>query len=292
MYYTNRVFKNFTFLIIMLLIGTFLGASFIEDLLKETQLCVTGSTVCIAKYMLLFGAGIVVLQLLVTVTIDLTFKKYVNIEINNNFLESINNEEKFGYAKSIGLVIRNKTNKSYTNCTGIIEEMKYMLLVNGKLKENPLTPFTDIPSNKVLIWNSVQKPVCKIDILAKSKENVLLVANSTSNYRFNFTKDKLNSNKSKPVINNFSFCDSSSLPTLLEGLYKLKIRINGKVNDEEFVQYCNVYFFYEKTSLSHTEGFLQQEVDQSLMFLFDDDPTKNEWVKNFFATRMANALVT
>lgn len=250
----------------------------IQDYLVNAKICDTTNSFCA------LGLGsfivIVIVTLLATVSdgiIRLFSIGKIKLVPEENIRQLIHTGEFLGSSFGAGIKVINNNGFSISDCMTTIVQKEQLVYQNGSLVPSPNSnAFFGLSPLGNLTWNRYGNEQCKIDIHAKSSENIILVANMIIGVRL---KEPQKQEDMNPIqVFNFALCPHNPMQITDTGLYKIKIRFNGKKKDEELVEHFDGYIF----SAFVPSDDLAIPSQRIYIHIFTGNPMKDPLVQKFF----------
>lgn len=167
------------------------------------------------------------------------------IPINNINVSSVSNIP-FSLSSAVGIEIHNNNLFEVSECTATLESLQRVFIEKGKIKlDGKGWSKLGIGTKKELRWidKDFNGSNCKVLIKPNSKENTILIAGIFN--RVKIEKKKKSTNEINKFFS-FTFCEPSPEQMIATGLFKVKVRVNGKgfensVVVKEFENYIYSY---------------------------------------------------
>ncbi len=159
-----------------------------------------------------------------------------------------------GWSWTVGVKVHNENTYDINECFGTLETLQRVYIERGILVYGGHWLFNmGLDVSKKLRWTSGEDTTCKISIPAKSKETVLMVSSiiHVAEVEKNGKAIKVKDRKMKKYVI-FNFCETYPKTFHGSGLFKVKIRINGKVfGKADIIEYFEGYVYSYMTEDEH-----------------------------------------
>jgi hypothetical protein len=210
-------------------------------------------------------------------------QSYVKLMPVNNIKTSIANDAYFAFSDGVGLKIYNPNPYEISKCFATLESLERVVIQNEKLV--CVKGFYDqigLQYSNKLRWanTEIKNTDCEITLAAESKENIVLIANFINRSDVSRGRGKKIKVGKNYIYFNFAFCGMNQGSMYHAGLFKIKIRINGKIpskpDKSDVIEFFEGYIY---SYIKEISPFLQEfDIYWSKEPLKDQRIIKDSWV--------------
>jgi hypothetical protein len=178
----------------------------------------------------------------------------INIIPVNKVNSHVNEEWVRGFSFGIGLEIQNNNYFDIVQCSVTLESIQPVFIQNGKLvclKEKWLEDIGSSVNKKLRFTDST----CETSISGKSKEKTIVVAHNVNVKKITKKGEKETLSKDNFKHFQFTFCNSKTGGGSITGLYRVKVRVDGKADGNEIKKRFDGYIYsFMDNSLQHSSN--------------------------------------